>query len=135
MVDLHCRPGSPFEDDDRELARALIAEHVQAGQCVMMFDAAELVGFMCWIRTDRYGADCVRAFGFSNLIHLAIPIALTRGPIVVITFDAICAGARPEMIWRIYRGVKAANPDAHRLATFMATRRGAPRWVERRFPS
>ena len=134
LVDLHCKPGSPFDGDDRALAHALIAQHEATGTLAVERDATGgISGFMAWIRTDRHGADCVRWLGLSNLIFLAVPIAFC-GPFVVITFDAIAPGADSLTIARLYAQVKAASPDGKRLATHLVTRRGA-KWVERRLHS
>jgi hypothetical protein len=130
LTDLFMRPGYPPAEGDRSVVRASIQALWESGCWVLeRSEAGSFLGWMAWLRTDRRGADLIRAFDMDRLVFLAIPIA-GEGPIVVILFNVIAPGAPLPIIGRLYRGVEAANPDASHIASFYHTRRGC-RWVER----
>jgi hypothetical protein len=134
IVALHCRPGSPFEHEDRDLVRAMIKAHLDRDQYVMLDKDGRLQGFMAWIRTTPEGSEMIRAFGFLGLMYLAIPIP-QEGPIVVITYDVVVeAGHSLKTVATLYGLVQDRNPDAERLECFLATRRRDV-WISRRFHS
>lgn len=134
IIALRRRPGYRKESDDPAHLRAMLGEHIRRGWYVALFDpAGALQGFMAWIRTDEFGAACIRAWGLDQIVFLAIPIPMA-GPVVVITFDVIAPGADRLTISRLYGQVQARNPDGAVVCTWLSGRRG-DKWMRRRLHS
>lgn len=128
-MDLHCKPGSPFEDDDRALARAAIEMHVASGRYVLAVQDGQIVGFMTWIRTNEFGAAMIQELEMNGLIYLAIPIPFS-GPGAVITYTAIADNAPRHTIFRLSEAARMKNKDAAWAATFIRHMKGC-KWIKR----
>lgn len=94
----------------------------------------EFWGFMSWLRTDELGAWMVSQWGFLNIVHLALPMAMS-GPHCVMMYAAVDPDAPPGMATRLWVLMREANQDAETIQTFFR-RPGQPfKWTVRHYPS
>jgi hypothetical protein len=126
------RENRPFGGDDPALWLPMLEHSIRFNQySSIRAPDGSLAACMTWIRTNQWGSDMVRSFGFFRLAELAIFIPM-RGPVMLVTAVTVKPGLEASnYVWKLLRMAIDRNKDAFKATSFLALRSGIV-WRERR---